>query len=242
MVSYDPVQAVQHVQLALEARDDRRARSGCGGPAQQRPRRRGGPQFSAARSTPLMRIFRVRGEGSTRPPFKRSPRSFTAPPVPSSSQATAFACPTPRRAWLDWPGSPMFPCPRPRAARGSSPSGILLASVRSGTSGGRAQTRSWVPPTSYSRSVPKLGPHDTINEHPALIDPARQVLIQIDVEPLNTSWTFPIDHVLLADAGYAMDRLADLYGSAGLGTVWQRRGACESRQDGASQSRHQSDR
>ena len=60
----------------------------------------------------------------------------------------------------------------------------------------------------------KLGPHDTINEHPALIDPPRQVLIQIDVEPLNTSWTFPIDHVLLADAGYTMDRLADFYGKA----------------------------
>ena len=61
----------------------------------------------------------------------------------------------------------------------------------------------------------KLGPHDTVNEHPALIDPARQVLIQIDVEPLNTSWTFPIDHVLLADAGYAMDRLADFYTAQG---------------------------
>ncbi|MBW8825791.1 MAG: thiamine pyrophosphate-binding protein [Acidobacteria bacterium] len=61
----------------------------------------------------------------------------------------------------------------------------------------------------------KLAPHDTLDEHPALIDPARQVIIQVDVEPLNASWTFPVDHVLLADAGYAMDRLAESYASGG---------------------------
>jgi acetolactate synthase-1/2/3 large subunit len=55
----------------------------------------------------------------------------------------------------------------------------------------------------------KLGPSDTANENPALLDPARQVLIQIDKEPLNASWTFPIDHVLLGDAGYVMDRLVE---------------------------------
>jgi acetolactate synthase-1/2/3 large subunit len=42
-----------------------------------------------------------------------------------------------------------------------------------------------------------------------LLDPTRQILIQIDVEPLNASWTFPIDHVLLGDAGYVMDCLAE---------------------------------
>ncbi len=55
----------------------------------------------------------------------------------------------------------------------------------------------------------KLGPSDTANESPGLLDPTRQILIQIDVEPLNASWTFPIDHVLLGDAGYVMDRLLD---------------------------------
>ncbi len=60
----------------------------------------------------------------------------------------------------------------------------------------------------------KLGPSDTANENPGLLDPTRQILIQIDVEPLNTSWTFPMDHVLLGDAGYVMDRLREACESA----------------------------
>ena len=46
----------------------------------------------------------------------------------------------------------------------------------------------------------KLGPHDTADEHVDLLDPGRQTLIQIDIEPLNAAWTFPADHVLVADA------------------------------------------
>jgi acetolactate synthase-1/2/3 large subunit len=53
----------------------------------------------------------------------------------------------------------------------------------------------------------KLGPHDTADEHPDLLDPTRQTLIQIDIEPLNAAWTFPADHVLVADARVALDRL-----------------------------------
>ena len=53
----------------------------------------------------------------------------------------------------------------------------------------------------------KLGPHDTADEHVDLIDPARQTLIQIDIEPLNAAWTFPADHVLLGDARAVLDRL-----------------------------------
>ncbi|MCU1502478.1 MAG: hypothetical protein JWM12_1832 [Ilumatobacteraceae bacterium] len=55
----------------------------------------------------------------------------------------------------------------------------------------------------------KLGPHDTADEHPDLLDPNRQTLIQIDIEPLNAAWTFPADHVLVADAQIALDRLRD---------------------------------
>jgi acetolactate synthase-1/2/3 large subunit len=53
----------------------------------------------------------------------------------------------------------------------------------------------------------KLGPHDTADEHPDLLDPSRQTLIQIDIEPLNAAWTFPADHVLVADANVALHRL-----------------------------------
>jgi acetolactate synthase-1/2/3 large subunit len=55
----------------------------------------------------------------------------------------------------------------------------------------------------------KLGPSDTIDENTALLDPSRQVMIQIDIEPLNAPWTYPVDHVLLGEAGYILDRLAD---------------------------------
>jgi acetolactate synthase-1/2/3 large subunit len=60
----------------------------------------------------------------------------------------------------------------------------------------------------------KLAPIDTADESTALLDPSRQTLIQIDVEPLNVSWTYPIDHPLIGDAGYVMDRLADAIGGA----------------------------
>jgi acetolactate synthase I/II/III large subunit len=53
----------------------------------------------------------------------------------------------------------------------------------------------------------KLGPHDTADEHVDLIDPARQTLIQVDVEPLNAAWTFPVDHVLVGEAAGVMRHL-----------------------------------
>jgi len=45
----------------------------------------------------------------------------------------------------------------------------------------------------------KLGPSDTANEHIGLFDPAKQRIIQVDVEPLNVSWTMPTDEVVVAD-------------------------------------------
>jgi acetolactate synthase I/II/III large subunit len=57
----------------------------------------------------------------------------------------------------------------------------------------------------------KLGPHDTADETVDLIDPARQTLVQIDVEPLNAAWTFPADYVLVADAGFTMDCLREAW-------------------------------
>jgi acetolactate synthase-1/2/3 large subunit len=59
----------------------------------------------------------------------------------------------------------------------------------------------------------KLGASDTARENPALLDPVRQTFIQIDVEPRNASWTFPSDHVLIGDAGGALDQLRAAIGS-----------------------------
>jgi acetolactate synthase-1/2/3 large subunit len=61
----------------------------------------------------------------------------------------------------------------------------------------------------------KLGPTDTGNGHPDLIDPSRQILIHIDAEPLNAGWTFPTDHVLVGDARHLLDRLRRASSEAG---------------------------
>src|SRR5919201_1663931 len=46
----------------------------------------------------------------------------------------------------------------------------------------------------------KLGPTDTANENPALLDPERQTLVQVDIEGLHASWTMPAAQALVGDA------------------------------------------
>ena len=48
---------------------------------------------------------------------------------------------------------------------------------------------------------------DTITESPHLIDPHRQTLIQLDVEPRNAGWVFPIDLGLIGDAKATLAQL-----------------------------------
>ena len=54
----------------------------------------------------------------------------------------------------------------------------------------------------------KLGPSDTANENPALLDPSRQTFIQIDVEARNASWTMPADVALIGDARAVLSQLS----------------------------------
>ncbi len=54
----------------------------------------------------------------------------------------------------------------------------------------------------------KLGPSDTASESAKLIDPTRQRLIQVDVEPVNAAWTMPTDSVLIGDVRDVLDALA----------------------------------
>jgi acetolactate synthase I/II/III large subunit len=61
----------------------------------------------------------------------------------------------------------------------------------------------------------RLGPADTANENPQLVDPARQTLLQIDVEPKNASWSFPCDVSIIADARLALAQLAEAIRTAG---------------------------
>ncbi len=53
----------------------------------------------------------------------------------------------------------------------------------------------------------KLTASDTARENTALLDPTRQVFVQIDVEPKNAAWTYPAEHQLLGDAGAVMAQL-----------------------------------
>ncbi|WP_207538774.1 thiamine pyrophosphate-binding protein [Sabulicella rubraurantiaca] len=53
----------------------------------------------------------------------------------------------------------------------------------------------------------KLTASDTARENTALLDPGRQVFVQVDVEPRNAAWTFPAEHQLLGDAGVVMQQL-----------------------------------
>ena len=55
----------------------------------------------------------------------------------------------------------------------------------------------------------KLAPTDTAFENPKLLDPERQIFIQIDIEPTHASWTYPCEHVLIGDAARVLDQLTD---------------------------------
>lgn len=62
----------------------------------------------------------------------------------------------------------------------------------------------------------KLGPSDTANENPRLLDPQRQTLIQVDIEPRHAAWTMPAEHCLIGDAGAVLDQLMEAARRAGL--------------------------
>ncbi|HEY1797226.1 MAG TPA: thiamine pyrophosphate-binding protein [Stellaceae bacterium] len=63
----------------------------------------------------------------------------------------------------------------------------------------------------------KLSPSDTAWANRKLIDPGRQTLIQIDIEPRHASWTYPAEHVLLGDAAGVMGQLVEAVGARGAG-------------------------
>jgi acetolactate synthase-1/2/3 large subunit len=62
----------------------------------------------------------------------------------------------------------------------------------------------------------KLGTIDTIDEHAALIDPSRQLVVQIDVDPLMVGWTMPVARAVLADAARFLEHLVKLHGGGAL--------------------------
>ncbi len=63
----------------------------------------------------------------------------------------------------------------------------------------------------------RLSPSDLVNEHPNLLDPARQVLVQVDIDPLNASWTQPAAHALVGDAQQTLLALRSRLGEQSTG-------------------------
>ena len=55
----------------------------------------------------------------------------------------------------------------------------------------------------------KLSPTDTVSENPNLLDPQRQILIQLDIEPKNVSWTFACEHAVIGDASVALSHITE---------------------------------
>jgi acetolactate synthase I/II/III large subunit len=63
----------------------------------------------------------------------------------------------------------------------------------------------------------KLSPSDTAWANRKLLDPTRQVFVQIDIEPRHASWNFPAEHVVLGDAGIVLGQFVEAVGERGAG-------------------------
>jgi acetolactate synthase I/II/III large subunit len=62
----------------------------------------------------------------------------------------------------------------------------------------------------------KLGVVDTTLENPGLLDPQRQILIQIDVEPRNAAWAYPCKHVVIGDAALVLAQFMEAVRDIGI--------------------------
>jgi acetolactate synthase-1/2/3 large subunit len=62
----------------------------------------------------------------------------------------------------------------------------------------------------------KLGPTDTAFENHTLLDPERQTIVQIDVEPKHAAWTFPVAEAVIGDAKAVLAQLLVAAKDAGV--------------------------
>ena len=54
-----------------------------------------------------------------------------------------------------------------------------------------------------------LSPSDTLFGHPDFIKPTTQKIIQIDIDPRNAGWTFPVENVLIGDLKIVLSQLTE---------------------------------
>jgi len=55
-----------------------------------------------------------------------------------------------------------------------------------------------------------LAPENTKYQHPEFIRPDAQKIIQIDIEPLNTGWTYPVEMAVVSDAKIALREIINV--------------------------------
>jgi acetolactate synthase-1/2/3 large subunit len=119
------------------------------------------------------------------------------------------------QALLDFAKTAGIPVATTSAGKGVFPESDALGLGVMGTFG-RAAANAVVGSADLVLAVgTKLGATDTVEETPALIDPTRQTMLQIDIEPLNAGWTFPVDLQLVGDAAATLTALTALTGLVG---------------------------
>jgi len=55
----------------------------------------------------------------------------------------------------------------------------------------------------------RLGPGDTLRQHPDVLNPRRQKIVQIDVDPIRAGYAVPVDVALVGDAAAVLGQLRD---------------------------------
>ena len=55
----------------------------------------------------------------------------------------------------------------------------------------------------------RLSPSDTRYENLQMIDPSRQKIIQVDIDPRNAGWTFPVEMALIGDVKLVLREIVD---------------------------------
>ena len=233
MVSYNPVQAVQHVQLGVK-----RAMTGQPGPvrvgpAQQRLDGGAGPN-SVPRIYSTDAYFRVPWRGIDETALERSPGPSQRRPsviIAGNSVRLSHA----QESLARVARVAQFLCPRPGPARGSSPSGSSWRSVRSGSSGRRARRRRRSADvvlgvgTSSGRMTPSTSTGRSVDParrcHP---DRRRTNEHRVDLPSTTCCWLTRVHN----------DRLADIYRAQGREPSGNVAVRAEKDKTESSQSRH----
>lgn len=220
-VALDPVQAVQLTQLAVK-----HATAGEPGPVavvfHSRALGRGFPKPEKA---PRIRRSPGYWQPSTPPPDSaavgRAAELFRASSRPVLVSGSGVRLAKAETALLGFAERFDVPVVTTAAGKGTMDETHALAAGVAGAFGAHDRANAVLGDADLVVAIgTKLSPMDTANETPELIDPSRQRVIHIDVEPLNIGWTVPTDVPLVADAAAALEALATAVGSFdGQGTA-----------------------